>query len=282
MLGRVGRLARDARTWLRDDSDLRAARSPSETAYSEINALFVRIIRETGARPEYLWGSLHGARLAKALGIDEVSLIEFGVAGGNGLVALDGIAQAIETSVGVRARVFGFDTGQGLPPPVDWRDCPNIFVGGDFPMDVGKLRARLRRTELVLGDVAATIEPFLERRPPPVAFVSFDLDFYSSTVEALRLFEADADVLLPRVHCYFDDTTGFTYADFNGERLAISEFNERNNRRKISSFYGLRYYVPSRCAADLWVEKMHLAHVLDHPLYGKPDGLLRVARKDLP
>lgn len=281
MLGRVSWLARDARTWLRDSNDLRAARGPSDTAYPEINALFVRLMRETGARPEYLWGSLHGAHLAKALGIDEVSLIEFGVAGGNGLVALDGIAQAIETNVGVRTRVFGFDTGRGLPPPVDWRDCPNIFAGGDFPMDVERLRARLGSAELILGDVATTIEPFLERLPPPVAFVSFDLDFYSSTVEALTLFEADADVLLPRVHCYFDDITGFTYADFNGERLAISEFNQRG-LRKVSSFHGLRHYVPSRCIADLWVEKMHLAHILDHPLYGKPDGLLRVARKDLP
>jgi hypothetical protein len=40
--------------------------------------------------------------------------------------------------------------------------------------------------------------------------------------------------------------------------------------------------LPSRCARDLWVDKMHLAHILDHPLYGEPDGLTRVARKDLP
>jgi hypothetical protein len=26
---------------------------------------------------------------------------------------------------------------------------------------------------------------------------------------------------------------------------------------------------------------MHLAHILDHPLYGQPDGLTRVARRDL-
>ena len=114
-----------------------------------------------------------------------------------------------------------------------------------------------------------------------MAFVSFDLDLYSSTIEALRLFEGDAEVLLPRVHCYFDDITGFTYADFNGERRAILEFNERKSLRKISSFYGLSHYVPSRCAGDLWVEKMHLAHILDHPLYGEPDSLTRSARKDL-
>ena len=69
MLGRASRLARDARTWLRDETDLRSARGAAETAYPEINALFVRIMRKTGVRPPYLWGSLHGAYLAKALGI---------------------------------------------------------------------------------------------------------------------------------------------------------------------------------------------------------------------
>ncbi len=47
-------------------------------------------------RPSYLWGALHGAHLAKILDLPAVSLIEFGVAGGNGLVALDLIAQRIE------------------------------------------------------------------------------------------------------------------------------------------------------------------------------------------
>jgi hypothetical protein len=148
-------------------------------------------------------------------------------------------------------------------------------------MGVERLRARLTRTELVLGDVADTVAPFLARRPPPVSFISFDLDLYSATVQALRLLEGDVEVLLPRVHCYFDDITGFTYGELNGERLAIREFNERNALRKISAFYGLGHYVPARCAMDLWVEKMHLAHVLDHPFYGEPDGLNRIARKDL-
>jgi hypothetical protein len=281
VLGRVQRLARDARTRFRDQSDLRLARQPVETAYPEINATFVRIIRKTRVRPAYLWGSLHGAYLAKALGIATVSLIEFGVAGGNGLVDLDQIGQALETNLGIQAVVYGFDTGRGLPAPVDARDCPNLFSGGDYPMNVERLRARLQRAEVVLGDVADTVAPFLACRPPPVAFISFDLDLYSATVQALRLLEGDVEVLLPRVHCYFDDITGFTYGELNGERLAIREFNERNALRKISPFYGLRNYVPTRCSMDLWVEKMHLAHVLDHPLYGEPDGLNRIARKDL-
>jgi hypothetical protein len=281
MLRRLGRFARSAQTWRRDQADASAARSPSKVAYPEINAFFVRIIRKTGVRPDYLWGSLHGAYLAKTLGIAAVSLIEFGVAGGNGLVDLDQIALAIEAVLGVRVGVYGFDTGRGLPAPVDTRDCPNLFCGGDYPMDVERLRARLRSAELILGDVADTVAPFVARRPPPAAFISFDLDLYSSTTQALQLLEANAEVFLPRVHCYFDDITGYTYAEFNGERLAVREFNERNHLRKISPFYALNHYVPSRCAGDLWVEKMHLAHILDHPLYGQPDGLTRVARRDL-
>ena len=281
MLRRASRLARDARTWLRDQSDLRSARGVLETAYPEINALFVRIIRKTGVRPPYLWGSLHGAHLAKALGIGAVSLIEFGVAGGNGLVDLDQIGQALEACLGVRVAVYGFDTGRGLPAPIDVRDCPNLFSGGDYPMDVERLQARLQRSELVLGDVADTVTPFLAGRPAPVAFISFDLDLYSATTEALRVLEGDAEGLLPRVHCYFDDITGYTYSQFNGERLAIREFNERNVVRKISPIYSLSHYVPTRSAGALWVEKMQLAHIVDHPLYGRPDGLTRVARKDL-
>jgi hypothetical protein len=148
-------------------------------------------------------------------------------------------------------------------------------------MDVGRLRAQLRRAELVLGDVSDTVAPFIARKPPPVAFISFDLDLYGSTAQALRLLEGEVELLLPRVHCYFDDITGFTYAGFNGERLAIGEFNKRNQLRKIAPIFALSHYVPTRCARDLWVEKMHLAHVLDHPLYGKPDGLTRAARRDL-
>jgi hypothetical protein len=281
MLGRLSRVAGSVRGQLRDRADLRAADEPSSTAYPELNAQFLRIIRETKVRPEYLWGSLHGARLAEALGIDTLSLVEIGVAGGNGLVELDRIGESLETHLGVKVAVWGFDTGHGLPPPTDVRDLPNLFSGGDYPMDVEKLRARLRRAELILGDVSETVVPFLARRPPPIAFVSFDLDLYTSTVGALRLFEAEAETLLPRVHCHFDDVTGFTYADFNGARLAVREFNERSEQRKISPLYAAGHYVPSRFSHDLWVNKIFLAHILDHPLYGTPDGLNRVARTDL-
>jgi hypothetical protein len=274
---------RVARTWLSSDDE---TRTPEDApfAYPFINALHVRIMREAPAitRPGYLCGALHGAYLAKTLNLSSASLIEFGVAGGNGLVALELIADRIEQHLGVKISVFGFDTGKGLPKPQDVRDCPNLFTEGTYPMDVDKLRRRLRRARLILGTVDDTVPLFVSTyKPAPVAFVSVDLDLYTSTRQALRLFEADTGFLLPRVHCYFDDINGFTFAEHNGERLAIAEFNQEHQSRKISPMYHLRHYVPSRCADDAWVNRFYLAHILDHPSYGHSDGLTRVPRFDL-
>jgi hypothetical protein len=115
----------------------------------------------------------------------------------------------------------------------------------------------------------------------PFAFISVDVDLYSSTVPVLGLLKQSPTLLLPRIHCYFDDITGFSYSEFNGERLAIREFNDANALRKISPLFGLRHYVPKSQREALWVEKMFMAHILDHPLYGTPDGLERSDRLDL-
>jgi hypothetical protein len=62
--------------------------------------------------------------------------------------------------------------------------------------------------------------------PYPVGFVAFDLDYYSSTTVAFRVFEKEH---LPRVHCYFDDTIwpeSAYHNEYIGELCAIREFNE--------------------------------------------------------
>jgi hypothetical protein len=248
-----------------------------------INALVVDIANELGPgqRPHYTWGMAHGAYLAQQLGIPRISVIELGVAGGNGLVALDQAAARVEKALGVEIDVFGFDSGAGLPKPQDYRDLPNLWSPGDFPMDEAALRQRLQRAQLFLGLVEETIPAFLQSRPAPLAFISFDLDLYSSTVAALPLLEAEPELLLPRIHCYLDDILGFTFADFNGERLAIAEFNANHPQRKISPIYGARFYVPPRYSNAIWVEKLYLAHILDHPRYGDYDGLVRRPRMDL-
>lgn len=277
-----------ARHWLDEDSSPREVDphlfEHAPTVYPWLNALCMQFFREDPScmRPAYLWGVLHGAHLAKTLGIPAISLIEFGVAGGNGLIALERIAERVERTLGMRISVYGFDTGGGLPPPKDVRDCPNLFTEGGYPMAAGELRKRLRTANLILGMVEETLPVFAAGgHPDPVAFIAFDLDYYSSTKAALHILESDAPMLLPRVHCYFDDITGHTYSDYNGERLAISEFNEEHPLRKISPIYGLRHYVPTRWANALWTEKYYMAHLFDHELYSHPDGLVRRARRDL-
>jgi hypothetical protein len=178
--------------------------------------------------------------------------------------------------------VFGFDTGKGLPPPKDFRDCPNLYTEGTYPMDVDKLRSQLHRAQLILGRVEETVPMFLATyKPGPIAFVSVDLDLYTSTEAALHIFEADTQFLLSRIPCYFDDIIGFTFAEHNGVRLAIAEFNQEHESRKISVIHGLKHYVPRPYFDAQWVEKFYMAHILDHELYCHNDGLTQRPRLDL-
>ncbi len=256
--------------WLDDGSDERPVfASP---LYSWANPLYLEIIGDPACHHAYAWGIIQGVNLARSLGVGRVSVIEFGVAGGNGLIALERIAEKVERALGVGIDVYGFDTGTGLPRPEDYRDKPHLHSEGDFAMDQRKLQAQLKRARLVLGLVKDTISGFVESRPCPVTFVAFDLDFYSSTSHALRLLEADPGVLMPRIHCFFDDI--FACGDYNGERLAISEFNASHETRKLSPIYGLKYFVPGRVAYRPYWEKNYAAYIFDHELCGRNEGLL--------
>lgn len=71
----------------------------------------------------------------------------------------------------------------------------------------------------------------------PIGFIAFDLDLYSFTVSALKIFDIDNSKILHRVFCYFDDTIGSDGQlrnGYTGELLSISEFNQKHNDRKLS------------------------------------------------
>jgi hypothetical protein len=222
-------------------------------------------------RGSYLWGVLQAARIGAALGYPAVSVLEFGVAGGNGLIALEQAAASAESILGIEVHVFGFDTGKGMPSPRDHRDVPWLIQDGWFAMDVDRLRARLTRAHLVLGDVEDTVAAWLGAEHPPVGFCSFDLDYYSSTMAAFRLLDGDAARLLPRVPAYFDDVFGYGWSDFNGELAAIADFNDGHADRKIGKIHGLRYDLASEISAA-WPDKMFVIHLFDHPKYNEPEG----------
>jgi hypothetical protein len=128
----------------------------------------------------------------------------------------------------------------------------------------------------VLGPINETLPTFLQAEPAPAAFVSVDVDFYSSTIHTLRLLDAHPDRLLPRVYLHFNDIIGATYSDCNGELLAIADFNATHSRQQIGKIHGLRYLVPSAFRDKPWVESMYIAHTFDHPLYAKPSIVPRV------
>lgn len=225
----------------------------------------VRTIDRWGAvdRPNYLAGVLAGALQAKREQRSEMSIYEFGVAGGSGLVALQEYAESVERETGVKIKVYGFDSGEGLPETCgDFRDHPDQWRASDYKMDVSKLRKRLTdRTELVLGRISETLPRFLMQERPPVGFISCDVDLYSSTNEVLRFFTLPGRTMLQRVFLYFDDIDFVFNHRFAGEWLSIQEFNDSNANVKIDRWYGVR---KDRAFTEhTWFDKMFIAHDLE-------------------
>ena len=266
--------ARKARKWLEEDQPAgeKAVVKAEPTPYPLPVTWCAEVLQHDPQRPNYVWGVMYAAALARALEIPHISVIELGVAGGKGLIALEQIAQKASEICRLEIDVYGFDSGVGLPKPTDYRDLPNLFSEGFFPMETERVRRRLKKAHLLLGGVEDTIPKFLASKPAPIAFIAFDLDLYTSTKHALRLLEANEESLLPRIYCYFDDILGFTYSEFTGELLAISEFNASHAMRKISKINGLRYVVPTVCRPECWIEQFYMAHIFDHNLYGHYDG----------
>jgi hypothetical protein len=232
-----------------------------------------RVTFDLVARAQHAFGLLAAADVAAFAGEREFVAIEFGVAEGAGLLNLVEVAAAVSAETGIRIRLVGFDTGQGMPDPIDARDHPEIWSGGDFAMpDPDALRARLpANAELVLGQVRDTVPAFTaELHDSPIGFVSFDLDYYSSTRDALTLFDAPSTSMLPVVVTYFDDVIGgprrlgsLFRNEAAGPLLAIREFNDAHTHRLIDTIRILRHRRP--LDRELWLDRMYALHVLDHP-----------------
>ncbi len=224
---------------------------------------------ELGAveRPHYAYCLYHAAVLAKRLGLRRISAIEFGVAGGNGLVNLEAHAAEVTRALGVEIDIYGFDTGEGLPEPVDHRDLPYHWKKGFYKMDVPRITARLHKAKLVLGEVKDTSVDFFHMfDPAPIGAIFYDLDFHSSTRDALAMLVANEKYHLPRVFTYFDDTVGTEmelYSDDIGQRLAIREFNQAHDEIRL----GLPYHLLGRRIVESWYHQIFIAHFFRHSLY---------------
>lgn len=192
-------------------------------------------------------------------GYGKIAVVEVGVAAGKGLLDLCTAAKYFRDNLGIDVRVFGLDNASGLPAPLDYRDHPEIWRAGEYNMgDPASLRAKLPDfAKLMIGDASDLAVEFENELTEDLrlAFVSIDVDYYTSTVSALKMFTYAPEKYLPTVPVYFDDMYDFlTYNEWCGEALAIREFNEQNALRKIQRHdnFNIRHF--------------QALHVLDHPM----------------
>jgi hypothetical protein len=218
-------------------------------------------------RQQYAFPILYAADAAIKYGLKSITLIEFGVASGAGILNMCQIAERTRRATGIDFHVFGFDTGKGMPPAIDYRDLPEVFQEGDFPMDFDKLLRSLPDfARLVIGDIEETIPSFLTSltSDAPVGFVAIDTDYYSSTKKALRVLNGEASIYLPVLPIYLDDIAVDGSNPWTGELLAVNEFNRESKLRKIAPFSLLR---SKRIFKNTqWIDRMYAAHIHDHPL----------------
>lgn len=166
------------------------------------------------ARANYLYGMLRAADVPKYCGKQSVTVVEFGVASGAGMLNMIGLAPMIEKETGIHLRIVGFDTGQGLPSVQGYKDHPELWRAGDFATEDREtlMRAVGGRAEIIWGDIADTIGPFTDsiNSAAPLGFLSVDLDIYSTTTVALRCLTGQPEKYNPGISMYFDDVSFFS------------------------------------------------------------------------
>jgi hypothetical protein len=200
--------------------------------------------------PTYGLQLIYALWQAKLCGYHNITVIEFGVASGRGFTALKNFAAQYAPEFDINVEVKGFDSGHGLPAATDYRDHPEIWSAGDYA-------SRMPDSDVIFGDVKLTVPEFVgnwgDRK---LGFVSLDLDLYTSTRDALQIFNMPADNFLPSVMVHLDDA--FTHLTMNpwcGAELAVSEFNQTHTHRKFE-LKDSRWGMPN----------FYALHVLDHPM----------------
>ncbi|HTA68090.1 MAG TPA: hypothetical protein VK776_07420 [Bryobacteraceae bacterium] len=239
-----------------------------------IGSVDFRLSLQALDRPQYAFGVKQAIYLASKLKYPKVSVIEFGVASGGGLLALEKYAAEFGTRAGMVVEVYGFDLGQGLPAPLDYRDLGYVWKRGAYQMDVEGLKKRLKSAKLLLGDVRETVSEFLHSEHAPIGFISFDLDYYGSTTAALELFTGQDRTLLPRVICYFDDIVSDghqLHCNRVGELLAIDEFNQQQNSGHTLAPFGIMN--AGLMFPALWMEQLWVYHRFQHNDYNTYIGI---------
>jgi len=184
-------------------------------------------------RPHYETIMLESALEAKRLNYTEITVLELGVGGGNGILSLLKYKKNIEKYCNIKINIYGFDTGKGLPKLQSNFDLPFLWHEGQFDQSLNL--DSFKKAKIIKGDIKNSFDELIKYNPKNISAIFFDMDLYSSTANFLNQINKIEKFLSPRVLCYFDDifNTFHHINEFNGEILAINEFNKSNNNIKI-------------------------------------------------
>lgn len=224
-----------------------------------------KILFDLVLRQNHAFSLYEAFKIAKQQKVNRISVIEFGVSTGGGLMNICKIANKLSKLFEIEVIIFGFDTGEGMPAPKDFRDHPELYQQGDFKMDQKLLLNKLPdNCKLIIGPIENTLTEFLnllDKENAPLGFISFDLDYYSSTNTALELLKCPAKYLLPKLPLYFDDLALWSHNSKSGEWLSIKEFNKTCHHRVIEQDPFLKNRRVFKNAE--WLNHIYFLHVLD-------------------
>ena len=189
-------------------------------------------------RPHYALGLLLAAKQAFDLGYKKIKVFELGCHNLEGLVDLENYVSDIKKFLKIDFEIFGFDLKEGLP-----KYTPNNFdrlsrwSPGDYSLDIKKNLKYLNNSKIFYGDVKKTIPNFIKKYKKtfltsPIAFVIYDLDYYTSTKNGLNLLKLKSNNYIPKTYVYFGDYLMSSFDE--GERKAVFEFN-KISKYKISN-----------------------------------------------
>ena len=189
-------------------------------------------------RPHYESLLFEASKNAIRLGLNEINIIELGVAGGNGIKSLLKYKKKVEKVLNIKINILGFDSGSGLPKTNKKEDLPFFWKQGDYTnQNIKDLEKNDQSIKIYEGNISSTLDNFTSENKVKIALILFDMDLYSSTKIFLDKIPelSQKKLLLPRVFCYFDDlfVADYSLNDINGEPLAISEFNINNKDLKL-------------------------------------------------
>ena len=169
---------------------------------------------------------------------------------------------------------MGLIPAKAPPAPEGYKDMPYAYnyewarsAYKDYAISEWPSRA-----ELVLGEIRETRTSFFEEYDPaPIGYAFFDMNIYSSTKDALRVFDTPPENYLPRVLCQFDtvvadEVTRAFNNDYVGENAAIHEFNDDHDDRKIAK---VKYRAPWN-VGPIEPNEMYQFHSFEHPRYDAP------------